>query len=119
MKKCHLKNQNIDVLGHNNSEKRIRPLDKILKTIMEFPTPMKMKDVWSFLGAALYYRTFIHRFSDSAKPLIDLTKKTNSEKRTFRWSEQHEVAFQQLKDVLTTPPVLGKSLYLVMLVDTR
>ncbi len=44
--------------------------------VMEWPTPMKVKEVQSFLGFVNFYQKFIHNFSDIAHPLYALTRKT-------------------------------------------
>lgn len=53
------------------------------------------------------YEKLIHRFSNIVKPMMDRTKKENSEWKALRWTEQHNMAFQKLKGVLTIPPVLA------------
>jgi hypothetical protein len=57
----------------------------------------------SFLGLCTYYRRFISRLTDIAKPLTTLTE----EKRTFEWSKEVATAFQALQKALCTAPVLG------------
>src|SRR5260370_9790150 len=44
--------------------------------VMEWPTPMKVKEVQSFLGFVNFYQKFICDFSDIAHPLYALTHKT-------------------------------------------
>src|SRR5258708_3626488 len=44
--------------------------------VMEWPTPMKVKEVQSFLGFVNFYWKFIHDFSNVACPLYALTHKT-------------------------------------------
>ena len=55
-----------------------------------------------FLGLASYYRRFISGFSSKAHPLIDLTKETVE----FRWKPEHREAFERLRTLLTTAPIL-------------
>nr|GEU77269.1 reverse transcriptase domain-containing protein [Tanacetum cinerariifolium] len=54
-------------------------------------------------GLARYYRSFIENFSKIAKSLNILTQKC----KTFDWGEEHELAFQTLKDKLCKAPVLA------------
>jgi hypothetical protein len=54
------------------------------------------------LGLAGYYRMFIEGFSKLALPLTQLTCKG----RTFVWHVQCENSFNELKQRLTTTPVL-------------
>jgi len=55
------------------------------------------------LGLAGYYRRFIEGFSTIASPL---TKLTHKEVR-FVWSEECEASFRELKERLTSVPVLA------------
>ena len=60
-----------------------------LDGIAKWPTLTKVKDVWSFLGFANFYRRFIPNYSNVARPLIDLTKKNT----LWLWTATHDTAF--------------------------
>jgi hypothetical protein len=60
--------------------------------------------VCSFLSLAGYYRRFILNFSKIAKPITDLLKKDGK----FVWNAKRDEAFQTLKKLLTTSPVLAQ-----------
>jgi hypothetical protein len=49
-----------------------------------------------------YYRRFIKGFSSIAKPLVELLKKDNK----FVWTQKCEESFQDIKNKLTTSPML-------------
>jgi hypothetical protein len=51
-----------------------------------------------------YYRRFILNFSKIAKPITDLLKKEEK----FVWNAERDEAFQTLKKLLTTSPVLAQ-----------
>jgi len=55
------------------------------------------------LGLAEYYRRFIEGFSTIASPLTKLARK----EVRFVWSEECEASFQELKERLTSAPVLA------------
>jgi hypothetical protein len=50
----------------------VKPDEKKIAAVSDFPKPKSQKDVKSFLGLAGYYRRFIDNFSAIAKPLTDL-----------------------------------------------
>ena len=55
-----------------------------------------------FLGLTGYYRRFVANFSDVANPLSNLLKKD----APFVWNQQCETAFNKLKSIMITQPVL-------------
>ena len=61
-----------------------------------------MSEVRSFLGLASSYRRFVERFSRITAPLTQLTRKNVK----FKWKEECEKSFQELKRTLVTAPVL-------------
>jgi len=56
-----------------------------IKVVKEWKTPMKVKDVESFLGFANFYQCFIQNFSHTAKPLNELKGK-----KEWKWDEEHQ-----------------------------
>ena len=61
-----------------------------------------MFNIKSFLGLAGYYRRFVKDFSKLANPITRLTQKGAQ----FKWSEECEKAFKEMKKKLTTESVL-------------
>jgi hypothetical protein len=53
----------------------VKPDEKKIAAVIDFPMPKPQKDIKSFLGLAGYYRRFIDNFSAIARPLTDLLKK--------------------------------------------
>src|SRR5260221_7666682 len=70
--------------------------------VMEWLTPMKVKEVQSFLGFVNFYQKFIHDFSDIACPLYALTRKTQQ----WVWGSPEQEAFNALKKAVTSAPIL-------------
>jgi len=58
--------------------------------------------VQKFLGLANYYRQFVKDFAKIAKPMHKLVRKDEK----WNWEIEQERAFEQLKKVFTTRPVL-------------
>ena len=72
--------------------------------MLDWKLPTTVHEVRSFLGLAGYYRRFIPDFSRVSKSITELLK--NNVK--FVWSTDCEEAFQTLKRLLTTAPVLAQ-----------
>lgn len=55
------------------------------------------------MGMTLYYRKFIQKFSAITAPITNLLK---SKQGQFKWTTEAERAFNKIKTILTTPPIL-------------
>jgi hypothetical protein len=73
-----------------------------VKAILTWPQPTTRTEMKSFLGFGNYYKAFIADYSRIARPLHDLTK----EKVTWRWTDKEQDAFDTLKRMFTSYPVL-------------
>ena len=102
-KKCRFAQEEVEYLGHVISAGGVRTDTKKVDAVRNFPTPMDVKALRSFVGLASYYRRFVPGFSKIAGPLHALTKKD----APFVWNEACELSFTKLKDLLTTAPVLA------------
>lgn len=100
--KCEFHKKEVKFLGFIISTKGIRIDPKKTESIQDWPTLKTVKDVQSFLGLANYNRKFIEGYSKVAKPLTELTKKDIK----WKWEQQHEKAFQKLKDLCSCAPTL-------------
>jgi hypothetical protein len=102
--KCAFWLEEIQFLGHVLSAKGI-VVDPIkVKDILEWKPPTTVHQVRSFLGLVGYYRRFIPDFSKLVKPITSLLKNDTK----FNWSSRCNEAFEQLKVLLTTAPVLAQ-----------
>jgi hypothetical protein len=102
--KCVFWLEEIQFLGHVLSAKGIAVDPSKVKDILEWKLPTTMHQVRSFLGLAGYYRRFILDFSKLVKPITSLLKNDTK----FNWSSRCNEAFEQLKVLLTTTPVLAQ-----------
>uniref|UniRef100_A0A2H8THY5 RNA-directed DNA polymerase n=1 Tax=Melanaphis sacchari TaxID=742174 RepID=A0A2H8THY5_9HEMI len=100
--KCEFLKRECVYLGHVISENGIKPDEKKVKSVLEFPKPKTVKDIKSFLGLSGYYRKFIDSYSAIAKPLTNLLKKDIK----FVWSEECQKSFDKLKAALCSKPIL-------------
>ncbi|KAI5746665.1 hypothetical protein M8J77_006124 [Diaphorina citri] len=81
---------------------RIDP-DKI-KPVLEYPTPTSVKQLRRIIGMVAWYKKFIPNLSKQLNPLTKLLKKGQK----WFWTEAQQKALDDLKTVLTTPPVLSR-----------
>jgi hypothetical protein len=103
--KCFLFRSRISFLGHVISAQGIEPDHNRVKCILE-ANPIKKKDIQSWLGLAGYYRKMIPQFASKAAPLYDLLK-DKSKKHKSTLTEKEQDAINNIKQWLTTPPILG------------
>ena len=89
-------------LGHEIGGGMVAPLEAKVEAIHSIPIPESRKALQRFLGMVGYYRRFCPNFSDVAKPLTDLI----SPKVKFIWSDECQNAFEKIKSILVTKPVL-------------
>jgi hypothetical protein len=102
--KCAFWLVEIQFLGHVLSAKVIAVDPSKVKDILEWKPPTTVHQVRSFLGLAGYYRRFIPDFSKLVKPITSLLKIDTK----FNWSSKCNEAFEQLKVLLTTDPILAQ-----------
>ncbi|KAH0655603.1 hypothetical protein KY285_030485 [Solanum tuberosum] len=90
--KCEFWLRSVAFLGHIVSSKGIEVDLKKTDSVKSWPRPLPPTDIRRFLCLVGYYRRFVEA----------LTQK----KAKFVWSEACEKSFQELKDRLTSTPVL-------------
>jgi hypothetical protein len=77
LSKCTFLQTSVNYLGHVISDKGIKPDPKKTDAIRNYPRPMTISQLKSFLGLAGYYRKFIKNFAERAHALTMLTRKNN------------------------------------------
>jgi hypothetical protein len=102
LRKCSFYQNIIHDLGHIISKEGIEVDPEKVEAIKECSAPKNVTKIRSFMGLAGYYRRFIALFSRIAHPITSLQRKGNK----FQWTEEHERLFQQLKQLLTSAPIL-------------
>lgn len=101
--KCSLARRQVEYLGHIVSAEGLRPGARNVEKLLAMRKPNNTSDVRSFLGMTGYFRRFIPDYATVAEPLTKLLKK----EATFVWEEEQALAFEKLKVVLTSPPILA------------
>ena len=114
--KCSFLQKAVSYLGYVVSSNGISTDPDKITVVENWPVPGTVKELRSFLGFASYYRRFVKDFSKVADPLHELMNRCLHElkltKRLLvsfpkRWNAVHQKAFDKLKYLLTTAPVLG------------
>ena len=71
--------------------------------VQAWPIPKTLQAVRQFLGFCSYYRRFMQNFAQIAKPLHKLTEQNAK----FKWTNECQKAFEQLRNCLSTTPILA------------
>jgi len=100
--KCSWKTNKVNFLGVVMGQEKIEMEEDKVAGVLNWPIPRMVRDVRKFLGLANYYRWFIKNFAVLAKPLNMLTRKD----KKWKWEEAQQKAFEQLKGIFTTRPLL-------------
>ncbi len=88
-------------LGYILSPEGLRVSEDKVKAISDWPVPLKVKDIQSFLGFTNFY-CFIHKYSDIVIPLTHLAHKGTP----WKFDNKCMAAFNKLKQAFTHAPIL-------------
>jgi hypothetical protein len=102
IKKCQFEQTEVDYLGVCVGGKRISLEVAKVEKVKDWKPPRNAMEVRRFLGFTGYYRYFIKGYSQIARPLLDLTKKTTS----WHWDDDQQKAFDELKTRMCNRPIL-------------
>jgi len=94
--------QKVNFLGVVMGQGKIEMEEDKVAGVLNWPTPKMVRDVRKFLGLANYYRQFVKDFAKLARPLNNLTRKEEK----WKWEVEQQEAFEQLKTVFTSRPLL-------------
>lgn len=100
--KCFFVQPQVEYLGHMVSRRGVEPVASKVTAIHQWSVSHSIKVVRSFLGLARFYRRFIRCYATIAAPIV---KTATIE--PFVWTPQAQLAFEQLKQALSTAPVLA------------
>ncbi|GFR82442.1 Pol polyprotein [Elysia marginata] len=101
-RKCELFQKPVEFLGRKVGPEGLEMTPASIEHVQNWPVPTNVKQVQGFLGLVNYHRGFIKNFSDIAAPLYALTGQQG-----FHWDDGQQNAFDRLKHLLTTPPILA------------
>ena len=118
LRKCDFIKREVKYLGHRVSAEGIATDPEKVTAVENWPRHETLKQLRSFLGFASYYRRYVPNFTAVASPLNALVttccrdikgkpRSSASYRLGSQWGENCELAFENIKRVLTTAPVLG------------
>ncbi|XP_048611628.1 uncharacterized protein LOC125585939 [Brassica napus] len=93
-----------EFLGYIVTQRGIEANPKQISAILDLPSPKTSREVQRLTGRIAALNRFISRSTDKCLPFYELLRGN----KRFIWDEKCEEAFKQLKEYLTTPPVLSK-----------
>ena len=101
--KCEFSKNSAKYLGHIIDENGIHPDPSKVESIKKFPAPSNVTELQRFMGMVNQLGKYIPQLADTNTPLRQLLRKDNS----WIWDKPQETVFQQIKNLLTSPPVLA------------
>jgi hypothetical protein len=101
--KCLFAQQSLEYLGHVITTEGIATDPSKVQAVNQLPIPTNVKELRGFWGLAGYYRRFIKNYGVVNRPLTELLKKG----ALFLWSGTVHQAFDAVKQVLSSAPVLA------------
>jgi len=93
----------IKFIGRIFDSKGQHPDQAKVEAIRNIPVPKTVKEVRSLVGVVTWYSHFVRNFSSVMTPITSLIKK---KAQKVAWNEEAEKAFQEVKRILTSDPIL-------------
>ena len=96
----------VEYIGHKLTADGVKISEEKVRAVVEMPEPRSIANVQSLLGMVTYTCKFLPHLSSVTEPLRQLIKESNARDFTFHWDEVHRQAFEELKKLMTSAPVL-------------
>jgi len=100
--KCAIGQTTITYLGQQIGDGQMKPCSKNVEAVLSLTKPACARDLQTFLGMVNYHSRYIPNLSAICSPLRRLLQKGVD----FEWNSACEAAFVQLKELLTSQPVV-------------
>ena len=102
--KCSFGVKSGKFLGYMVTYREIEVNPDQIKAINNLQPPRNPKEVQRLIGMTTTLNRFISRSADRCRPFFQLLNKWKG----FEWTEECALAFQQLKEYLSRPPIMSK-----------
>jgi hypothetical protein len=89
-------------LGHIIGAQGVLVHHENIHAVLNWQTPRTLIELRRFFDLCSFYKRFVKGFSQMGAPLTDLTKKG-----AFNWTEESQKAFDRMKEVMSTCPLLS------------
>ena len=101
--KLQYKQNKVDFFSETHTTSGHKPARSKVSAITAMPSPTKKKQVQSLIGMINYLSTFSPRLLELAEPIREMSK----EKVHFNWGSEHQAAFTQMKQEISSVPALA------------
>ena len=101
--KCKFSQSRVKFLGQVVDQSGIRPDPEKIKAIQSVQSPNNVGEVRRFLGMVNHLSKFSPNLAEKTKPLRELLNKQSD----WVWGDPQRQAFQDIKEALTSSPVLS------------
>ncbi|XP_069993527.1 uncharacterized protein [Penaeus vannamei] len=101
--KCTFCSATVTYLGHIVGNGKVRPKTANVEAILNYQVPSTRKSLMRFLGMVGFYRRYCPNLAEVAASLTRLTNR----KVSFNWTPECQRSFEQLKQFLSSDPVLA------------
>ena len=91
--KCHFAKSKITWLGHEITEKRLKPVISKTQAIINLKPPTTQKQLKSFLGSVHHITKFIPKLATLCQGFRDVLQKDTN----YVWTENHQSDFETMK----------------------
>ena len=112
-KKSKILTKEVEFLGNTINNNEIYPNKNRAISIADKPKPTTLQELQAWLGAANYLRKYIDDYTQMVQPLYNMMQlknipkhlrkrngAPNGKKVIIKWSEETEMCFNKLKDIL-------------------
>ncbi|XP_062516385.1 uncharacterized protein K02A2.6-like [Corticium candelabrum] len=100
--KLSIRKTNVPYMGHILTTEGVRPDPAKVKAILAMDRPNDVAAVRRLVGVVTYLAKYLRNLTDISEPLHQLTRRDVE----WKWTNQQERAFEQIKAVVSSAPVL-------------
>ena len=100
--KCFFMKDRVTYCGHEIDKSGLWKMQDKVDAVLNAPVPQNVAQLRSLLGLVNYYNRYLPNLSTVIKPLNELLEKN----RKWVWSDACQSAFENVKKLITSEPVL-------------